>query len=155
MLDFLNESWFWPPLFVTVTALGSLVLQELIRPRSQARIERLKMYDFEILTAHKSLYLFISNMGENFTPPEAPREDFIYVMKTDFYKNVQPNMLLFAPEIRNILVDFDAQYRCLVNQELSTKLTFDEFVDKEIHKVLDSLKTLVEKSVDSALKPLR
>lgn len=154
-MDFVNQPWFWSGLFVTVASLGTLLIQELLKPRAQARIERLKLYDSEILTAHKSVYQFASTMRTYFAPPDDPRRDFIAVMKDDFQKAVKPNMLLFSPAIREILSDFDAQYHCLGDPDLIPRIPFDEFIDKHLHRKLDELEKHIEQSVDCALTGLR
>ena len=155
MTQFLNEPWFWSGLFVLVGSLGTLLIQECLKPRNQARIERLKIYDSEILAAHKSLYRFASTMGMQFAPPGDTRRDFVALMKDDFYKSVKPNMLLFSPEIRRILTDFEAQYHCLGDPDLIPKVPFDDFIDHHLHEELEKLEKHVERTVDSALVQLR
>jgi len=154
-MEFLNQPWFWSGLFVVVASLGTLLIQELLRPRNQARIERLKIYDSEILAAHKSLYHFTCTMRTYFAPPDDPARDFIAVMKNDFRKSVKPNMLLFSPAIRRILSDFDAQYQCLGDPDLIPQIPCDEFIDKHLHEKLNELENHIENTVDSALRRLR
>ena len=91
----------------------------------------------------------------SFAPPGDTRVDFRDVMKSSFYETVKPNMLLFAPEIRKLLNDFDSQYVCLGDPDLFPKVPFDEFIDKELHEKLGKLETLVETFVDSVLKQCR
>ena len=155
MTGFWNQPWFWSAFFVLAGSLGTVLIQEWLRPRSQARIERLKTYDSEILAAHKSLYLFASTLGMQFAPPGDTRRDFIAVMKEDFYKLVKPNMLLFSPEIREILSELDAQYHCLSDPDLVPRIPFDEFVDRHLHNRLTELEKHVENTADSTLKELR
>ena len=154
-MTFFNEAWFWSGFFVVVGSLSTLLVQEWLRPSNQARIERLKIYDSQILSAHMSLYSFAFSMEMQFTPPDDPQRDFIALMKKDFRTSVKPNMLLFSPEIRRILSDFESQYHCLGDPDLSTKIPFDEFISKHLHKKLDELEKHIEKTVDTALKPLR
>jgi hypothetical protein len=155
LTEFFNEPWFWSGFFVVVGSLGTLLIQEWLKPKNQARIERLKIYDSEILAAHKSLYLFVSTMGMQFAPPGDTRRDFIGLMKHDFYKSVKPNMLLSSPEIRQALSDFEAQYHCLGDPDLIPRIPFDDFIDNHLHEELNNLERLVERTVDSALKQLR
>jgi hypothetical protein len=154
-MDFVNQSWFWSGLFVTAASLGTFLIQELWRPKSQARIERLKLYDSEIFAAHKSAYEFASTMRMYFAPPDDPRRDFVAVMKSDFQKFVRPNMLLFSPAIRQILADFQAQYHCIGDPDLSPSIPFEEFIASQLHRKLDELEKHIEQSTDSLLKGLR
>ena len=157
-MEFLNETWFWSGFFAVlgsaVGSLGTLLIKEWFGHKNQLQVERLKIYQAEILAAHKVLYLFASTMHMQFAPPDNPRLDFIAIMKRNFYDSVKPNMLLFSPAIRRILNDFEAQYHCIGDPDLIPRIPFDEFVDKHLHKNLDELEKHIEKTADSAFKQL-
>jgi hypothetical protein len=155
-MSFFDEPWFWSGGFAVAASLGGVLIAELFAYKRLVHIERLKIYDLDILSAHKSLYAFVSRMGNRLFPPDDhSARDFADLMKKDFYESVKPNMLLFAPETRRILRNFEAQYECMRNPDLKPDTPLDEFLKNDLFRSLEQLEKQTEKASDRALNALR
>jgi hypothetical protein len=149
MDGFLNQSWFWVGFFTAIASLGSILIKELITSKSQVKIERIKIYESDILMAHRELHNFISRAYHHLWPPEEPRREFIEIMENMYFIDVKKHMLFYSQEIRGILRKFETQYACLGDQDLIPHIPFDEFYDNELHKSLKFMEEAIEKRTDS------
>lgn len=102
-MAFYNQSWFWAGFFTAIASLGGILIKELVSTRSQAKLERLKLYESDVFKAYNSLYRFIPSAYNFLWPPNEPRRDYEELMKRLYFKNVKSSMLFFNPEIREIL----------------------------------------------------
>lgn len=97
MPKFLDEAWFWAGLYGVLGSALTLLITKGMRRKSQLSLERLRLFDSEILAAHKQLYVFASDAMLQFAPSEDPRRDFVSLMKGDYYKTIKSNLLMFSP----------------------------------------------------------
>lgn len=139
-------------LLASVLTLG---VQQLLQPRNAARIERLKLFDKEILDAYKALYSFTDQMSLDFCPPGEISRDFMLRMKLNYYPTVKPNLLLYSKDIRVLLSQLEVQYNCLCVDELIPPISFEEFVDQKIMNLLATLKSLTEKATEPYVQSFR
>lgn len=150
-MAFYNQSWFWAGFFTAIASLGGILIKELVSTRSQAKLERLKLYESDVFKAYNSLYRFISSAYSFLWPPNEPRRDYAELMKHSYFKNVKSSMLFFNPEIREILGKLESQYNCLGDPDMIPEKSFEEFYDNEIPKLLGRLEKAVEKRIDLIL----
>lgn len=150
-MPFYNQSWFWVGFFTAIASLGGILIKELISTRSQAKIERLRLYESEIFKAYNNLYHFVSHAYEVLWPPEHRYQNFIGLMKRSYFKDVKVNMLFFNSEIRKTLGKLEAQYDCLGDPDLIPEKPVEEFLDEDISKLLYSLEEAIENRTDRIL----
>ena len=155
MPEFLNEAWFWTGLYGVLGSTLTLLVTGVMRRKRELNLERVRLYDADILAAHKRLYVFASTSILQFSPPENPQADFAFIMKENYFKSVKPDLLMFSSEIRAILHNFEVQYHCLGDEELTPEILFETFVDNHLYKDLAKIERLVEKRVDANLGTLR
>ncbi len=150
-MEFYNQTWFWAGISPVIASLGGILIRELISTRSQAKLERLKLYESDVFKAYKSLYQFTSSAYSILWPPNEPRENYIELMRRSYFKNVKSSMLFFHPEIREILGKLESQYDCLWDPDMIPEKSFDEFYDNELPKLLGRLDKAVKKRIDLIL----
>ena len=150
-MPYYHQSWFWVGIFTLVGSLGGILIKELISARSQAKLERLRLYESDIFKAYNNLYQFVSSSSDFLWPPNAPQQDFRDLMTHRYFKNVKKDMLFYSSEIREILEKLEAQYDCLMDPDLIPEKTFDEFYKEDLYKLMRSLEKAVEKRIDPIL----
>ena len=85
------------------------------------------------------------------SPPEDIRNDYYTLMQRTFSKEVKPLILFYPNAIRKLLKKLEVQYTCLGNQDLITEPPFDEFIKKDINKIVIKLFYLIEGNTDQIL----
>lgn len=150
-MTFLNENWFWTGCFTLLAGLGGSVLKEWLGGKSQAKLERLRMHEGELLDAYKRLYRFITSGLDVFYPPEHMRESFIHLMGSQYAKEVKPDLLLFTPDIREVLREFEGQYEAVGDSDLIPRVPFEEFMENHAVGKLKKLREIVENRTDNIL----
>lgn len=151
MESFYNQSWFWVGLFTLTASLGGILIKEWISSRSQIRIERLKIYESDVISAHNKLYQFISKAYPSLFPPDEPARDFSGLMKHYYFKKVKVHMLFYSPEIRKILGLIESQYYCLGDPDLRPEKPFDKFYRDDLLDLLGEMKKAVHQRTDIIL----
>ena len=146
-----NQSWFWVGLFTLVGSLGGILIKELISSRTQARLERLRLYESDLFKAYNNLYQFVSSAYGFLWPPNEPQRDFRVLMKHRYFKDVKKDMLFYTSEIREILEKLEAQDHCLTDPDLIPEKPFNKFYDEDLYQLLRSLEKAVEKRIDPIL----
>lgn len=146
-MQFYEQPWFWAGIIGVIGPLGGIIVREWLTARSQLRLERLKLYESEVLKAYKELYSFISG-AYSLYPPNDPHQDFRDLMRYSYLKRVKPNMILFSPSIRNSLQKLESQYECLRDNDLIPEKPFEEFYSKDLVKLLQELEKSVVKQTD-------
>ncbi len=150
-MQFYHQSWFWIGLFTLAASLGGILIKELISARSQAKLERLRLYESDLFKAYNKLYQFISSAYVWLWPPNEPQRDFIGLMTHWYFKNVKKDMLFYDSEVREILEKLEAQYDCLTYPDLIPEKPFNEFYKEDLYKLMRSLEKAVEKRIDPIL----
>ena len=151
-MKFLNEPWFWSGAFGLFGTLGGILLTLIGTGRYQLKALRIKLYEKESLVAYKELYKFIAALGNVLFPPNDPSNDFMEIMKDNFAEEVGENILFFSKPIRILIRELESQYDCLVNPDLSSSISFDEFYEERMMIVLNSILKLIEANTDKILK---
>lgn len=114
----------------------------------QAKLERLRIHERELVIAWRTLYEFVAHAQGSIWPPDDPRNDFIALMQKHYFKHVKPNMLLFSYDIRQILEQFESQYHSLGDPDAIPDPPFDEFIRSIVFDRLQELSRAVEKKMD-------
>lgn len=151
MESFYNQSWFWAGFFTLIASLGGILIKEWVTSRSQIRVERLKIYESDIISAHKKLYRFISIAYSSLWPPNEPEREFRELMKYEYFKEIKENMLFYSQDIRKILKTFESQYICMGNPDLLPEKSFDEFYDDDLLDSLGELDRSIRQKTDKIL----
>ena len=151
MEPFYHQSWFWAGCFTAIASLGGILIKEWITSRSQIRVERLKIYESDVLAAHKKLYRFISIAYSWLWPPNEPKREFRDLMKNEYFKEIKENMLFYSQNIRRILETFESQYICMGDPDLRPEKPFDEFYDDDLLDFLNELAKSIQQKTDKIL----
>jgi len=97
-MDIIKEEWFWIGVFSILSVItGSLLTiianqwKEKSRRKTQIKVEKIKMYNERKFNAYLEVYEFISKAYSFYDPADDPRQDFVFLMKKYFFKNVKQN----------------------------------------------------------------
>jgi hypothetical protein len=101
--------------------------------------------------AYNKLYSFVAHAQRAIYSPSDPPRDFIHLMRTFYYKDIKPNTLLFTSEIRDVLQEFESQYKGLIDEDLTPEMPFSDFIGKHELKLLRKLSKAAEKRTDEML----
>jgi hypothetical protein len=143
---------FWAGAVIGIVASwGGIFIKEWFAARTQVKLERLKLYEADLLKAYRSLYDFVSLAYSSLYPPNEPSKDFRDLMKYSYFRNVKPNMLLFEPSIREQLKILERPYECLGDPDLIPPKPFDDFFKEDIGQFLQRLANTVENKSDRVL----
>jgi len=146
-----NQSWFWVGLFTLAASLGGILIKEWISSRTQAKLERLRLYESDLFKAYNNLYQFVSFAYGYLSPLNDPQREFRNLMKRRYFKDVKKDMLFYTSDIREILEKLEAQYHCLRDSDLIPEKPFNEFYREDLYQLLRSLEKVVEKRIDPIL----
>jgi len=138
---------FWTGFFALLGPLAVIYLTN----RTKLKLERLKLYESEILKANLSLYDFVFYAYGCLWPPENPRSEFIQLIKSNNFKSVKKNILYYDEEVRNIIKKLESQYECLSNDDFIPEKPFLEFYKDDLNNLLQKNQSIVEKKTDSIL----
>lgn len=150
-MHFYDQTWFWAPLFAVIGSLGAIVIKEWLGGKTQAKLERLRIHESELVVAWRTLYEFVAHAQSTIWPPADPRNDFIVLMQKHYFKHVKPNMLLFSSDIRQSLEQFESQYHSLSDPDAILDPSFDEFIRSTAFDRLQERSRAVEKRMDKIL----
>jgi len=122
-----------------------ILIKELISSKSQVKIERLKIYESEMFKAYIDLYQFI-RFAESCWEPGFDRGGFIDLIKSNYFKKVQENMLFYSSEIQKDLELLELYYKALGDPDLIViGKPFMEFIDTDFLGMLFRLETSVKR----------
>lgn len=138
-------------LFGALIGAAASVLTIIVQQHFETRREQMRLHQSDLLLAYKTLYAFVAHLEDMLSPPEDPRRDFRDLMQRNYYREVKPQMLLFPPAIRELLSRLESQDACLGNPDLIPTPPFDEFINKEVGRILRKLRRLVEGMTDHLL----
>ena len=153
VLCFTTRLGFGREFLPALASVAVVAVKEWLGGRYRVKLERLRMHEASLLTAYKTLYRFISRARASLFPPSEPRRDFLDLMRSDYFKFVKPQMLLFPPDIRDILAEFEGQYECLGDPDLRPREPFDEFIDRHAWKHLRTLTKAIEIRTEELFMP--
>ncbi|WP_020471434.1 hypothetical protein [Zavarzinella formosa] len=153
-MSFLSEPWFWTGTFgVLGGTIGSIltlvgtITKQRMDSLHQLNVERLKVYEKDILEANKSLYQFVSKAFDQIFESGEPRKDYLVLMKS-FHEKVTPHYLLYPSEVREQLDKFEQHYMALGDNAFVTDMPFEEFMRSGAFKALNAVQELIEKRTD-------
>jgi hypothetical protein len=127
----------------SATVFGIIVQQHYATKR-----ERMKLYEEKLFSAYQTLYKFMNELDETFSPLHGAESDFIDLIEHSYIPTVKPLILFYPKSIRNILNQLESQYMGMKYTDFSSPQSFDEFIREEIVKIDRKLYKLIEKQTD-------
>jgi len=127
----------------SATVFGIIVQQHYATKR-----ERMRLYERKLFVAYQTLYKFMNELDETFSPLHGAESDFIDLMRYSYIPKVKPLILFYPKSIRNILNQLESQYMGMNYSDFSSPQSFHEFSHKEIFKIDRKLYKLIEKQTD-------
>lgn len=125
---------------------GIALINTYLTNRTNIRLEKLKVHESFRIEAYKNLLRFSENL---FCDPTGDMsQDFLSVMKTDFYKQIFPNYLYYPRKIRELLNKLKVQYDCWGHPDFFNREQSEKFLRDELHDIARRLQNLCIKEAD-------